>query len=107
MVQPDLYCESEIKNMKFLATEKEIAHADWTNKEHLLREEAKKVYDLILDDIIKEIYFDENHRAVIILTAQNRENAINILCTLPLAANNLIEFNLIELKPYTGLQRLF
>jgi len=57
--------------------------------------------------MIREIYFDENHCAVIILECTNKAKAKSILDELPLVKSGNIEFRITELKPYTGFSRLF
>ena len=92
--------------MKFLAVEKEKAGVIWQNEQVILQEEAKCVHDLIKKDKIREIYFTEFHSAVLILECGSREEAENILKEMPIAQKGLSMFDLFELKPYTGLDRL-
>lgn len=92
--------------MKFLAVEKEKAGVIWQNEQVILQEEAKCVHDLIKKDIIREIYFTESRNAVLILECDSREEADNILKEMPVAQKGLSMFDLFELKPYTGLDRL-
>jgi hypothetical protein len=56
--------------MKFFATEQEIVGTDWTNRQSVLEAEARHVYDLYSAGTIREIYFTEEHNAIIILEAQ-------------------------------------
>jgi len=92
--------------MKFLAVEKETAGVKWQNEQAILQEEAKCVYNLMKTDKIREIYFTEFHNAVLILECGSREEAENILKEMPIAQKGLSGFELCELKPYTGLDRL-
>jgi|WetSurSiteA1Bulk_404760.scaffolds.fasta_scaffold41836_2 hypothetical protein len=92
--------------MKVLALEKEL------NKESgnsdLMANEAERVYKLYKEDKIREIYFHkQNHTAVIVLEVQDISEARNIISSLPLVENKVIEFDLIELIPYNGLDRIF
>jgi muconolactone delta-isomerase len=91
--------------MKVLALEKEL------NKESgnpdLMVNEAERVYKLYKEDKIREIYFQkQNHTAVIVLEVQDISEARNIISSLPLVENKIIEFDLIELIPYNGLDRI-
>jgi tRNA A-37 threonylcarbamoyl transferase component Bud32 len=93
--------------MKFLALEKEVEGVNWDLQKHILEKEAKHVYNLYEQGIIREIYFSESKNAVIILECVNITEAKNVLQSLPLVGNKLIEFDVMELLPYTGYSRLF
>jgi muconolactone delta-isomerase len=91
--------------MKVLALEKEL------NKESgnpdLMVNEAERVYKLYKENKIREIYFQkQNHTAVIVLEVQDISEARNIISSLPLVENKIVEFDLIELIPYNGLDRI-
>jgi hypothetical protein len=92
--------------MKFLAIE--VENTGLKNEDFLphLRNESLKVLELYEKGIIREIYFDQNHCAVIILECQSKADAEKILNELPLVSNELITFKLSELNPYTGFSRL-
>jgi len=92
--------------MKFLAIENENTNEHFIFSGELLREEALKVYQLYLDGIIREIYFNDDHCAVLMLECLSRQIAEDILSGLPLVQNGLIRFELTELKPYTGYERI-
>jgi len=92
--------------MKFLAIENETSSENWQNKQNILIDEAKKAYEYFLSGFFREIYFNENHCAVIILECESKEKAKDLLDDLPLVKEKLIEFSLTELKPYTGFSRL-
>lgn len=67
--------------MKILALEKENKNADWTNAESILKSEA--VHDQYLDDVLREICFNENGEAVIILECESIEEAQKMLNGFP------------------------
>ena len=92
--------------MKFLATEKEIKNADWSNTEGVLKDEAEHVYNLYLKGTIREIYFNDENCAVLILECENKTAATELLAAFPLITSGLIKFELTELRPYTGFKRL-
>ena len=92
--------------MKILALEKELPGLTANNFEPLLKAEAKHVYDLQQKGVIREIYFNQHHEAVLILECESLKVAKDLLNDFPLVKNNLITFELIELKPYSGLTRL-
>lgn len=92
--------------MKILAIEKEMEGVNWNNLEDLLTEEALHVYNLYLSNSLREIYFTEDKNAVLILEAENMEIAIKLLNSLPLVKSGKIKFEIMELRPYTGYERL-
>ncbi|MBK9631231.1 MAG: superoxide dismutase [Saprospiraceae bacterium] len=92
--------------MKILAIEKEIEEVEWDNLGDLLQEEAHHVYHLYLSDSLREIYFTENKNAILILETEDKKTAINLLDTLPLVKSGKIKFELMELRPYTGYERI-
>lgn len=92
--------------MKFLAIEIELRKSDSNENSLLLKEEAKVVFELKSIGIIEEIYFNENHCAVIILECKNKLEAESQLSKLPLVKSGYISFNIMQLNPYTGFDRL-
>lgn len=91
--------------MKVLAIEKETGTGSVDQVS--LEEEARRVYQLYKEDKIREIYFHkQKHIAVMMLEAQNMVEARAWIDTLPLVKNNVIEFDLIELVPYDGFDRI-
>jgi hypothetical protein len=93
--------------MKILALEREIEGVDWENTEKTLEQEARHIFQLYLSDSLREIYFTEDHNAVLILEAKDRETAEKLLNDFPLVKSGMIRFEVCELKPYTGFERIF
>jgi hypothetical protein len=92
--------------MKILAIETELKKLNATLDKEILKDEARAVLELQQKDTLREIYFDENHCAVLILECENKTEAGNILSELPLVKNGFIQFEIKELHPYTGFLRL-
>lgn len=92
--------------MKILAIEKEIENVNWSDAESILKQEAYYVNDLCLQNILREIYFTEDKRAVLILECQDIKHAKKIIDSLPLVKDKMIEFDIVSLLPYTGLSRI-
>lgn len=92
--------------MKILAIEKETAGTDWGQLQDLLMQEARHVYQLYLSDALREIYFTENKNAVLVLEAPDTHTALQLLQTLPLVKSGKIAFELMELHPYSGYERI-
>ncbi|MES2618954.1 MAG: superoxide dismutase [Bacteroidota bacterium] len=92
--------------MKILALETEIVGATWDNLGDLLKEEAQHVFGLYLSDVVREIYFTEHKNAVLVLEAKDKASAKELLDSFPLVQSGKIKFELMELRPYTGYERL-
>ena len=92
--------------MKILAIEKDVENADWSNTDDLLKQEALHVFELYLAGTLREIYFTETKNAVLVLETDCKESAQKLINHLPLVQSGKIRFEVMELHPYTGLQRL-
>lgn len=92
--------------MKILALEIELKKTDKINDKKILREEAVAVSELKQKGILREIYFDQNNCAVLILESPGKTETEFILSKFPLVKHGFIRFELKELHPYTGLARL-
>jgi hypothetical protein len=97
--------------MKILAIEKEsdsyrIEGIKWDNIEDVLEQEAQHVFQMYLSDSLREIYFTEDKNAVLILETNDRETAKELLDSLPLVKKGKISFDIMELRPYSGYERI-
>jgi hypothetical protein len=92
--------------MKILAIEKELKTVDWENESQTLIEEAKSAYKMMLSGNLREIYFTENKNAVLVLECEDKIVAKELLDKLPLVRKGIIDFEIMELQPYTGFSRL-
>jgi len=73
-----------------------------------LKDEAKRVWELNQQGIIRDIWFRADRRdAIVMLECHDVKEAQEYLATLPLVENGLIRFEVIPLAPYTGYARLF
>jgi hypothetical protein len=94
--------------MKILALEKEIPSVTAEQFHPYLKAEAEQVWKLYKSGVIREIYFKEGKNdAVLILECESLQFAREVLETLPLVNQKLIEFEVIPLIPYPGFERLF
>jgi muconolactone delta-isomerase len=94
--------------MKFLALEVESPNLVSSDFEPYLREEAKHVWELQQQGIIREAYFRaDRHTAVLVLECDDLAQARDITASFPLVRQGLIHFEIIPLVPYSGLARLF
>ena len=92
--------------MKILAIEIEKKGISNTDFNPHLKNEALKVLEYCENGFIREIYFDQNNCAIIIMEANTIIEVREKLNELPLVKNGLIDFEIRELKPYTGFSRL-
>lgn len=92
--------------MKILAIETELKKLDANSDIEILKKEARAILDLQQKDILREIYFDENHCAVLILECGSKTEAEKILTALPLVKSGFISFEIKELHPYSGFSRI-
>lgn len=92
--------------MKILAIEKPAGTHSSTDFTPHLKAEAEKVLELYERGSIREMYFDLNHCAVLVLECSDAAEASAVLGTLPLVQHSLIHFEVTALTPYTGFSRL-
>jgi hypothetical protein len=94
--------------MKILAIETACAdHGAEDCKPHLAAE-ARAVYALYREGLVREFYFrGDRNAAVLVLECPDLATARRHLARLPLVAEALIRFELIPLRPYPGFERLF
>jgi muconolactone delta-isomerase len=93
--------------MRILALERELSSAAACTPE-LLRAEARAVWNLQQQGIVREVYFRaDRHEAVLMLECADIAEAQAHLAALPLVQAGLITFDVIPLVPYDGFARLF
>ena len=93
--------------MKILAIEKEVPGVKEEQYIPHLKQEALQVWNLYRAGKIREFYFSKDNFAVLILECLEEKEASEILDSLPLVKEGLIEFDIISLLPYPGFGRLF
>ena len=72
----------------------------------MLEQEAQHIFQLYLSDCLREIYFTEDKNAVLVMETNDRKTAEILLDALPLVKSGLIRFEILELRPYTGYERI-
>jgi hypothetical protein len=92
--------------MKILAIETELKKPNAESDMIILKLETLVILDLQEKKILREIYFDENHCAVLMLECNDKTEAEKVLSGLPLVLGGFISFEIKELHPYTGFSRL-
>ena len=93
--------------MKILAVEKNVRQIDPEKKYLILSAEAIALYELFHDEIVREFYFNENHEAILIMEYSSLTACDELLHYLPLVKHGLTRFELMEMRPYTGFERIF
>lgn len=84
--------------MKILAIEKEMSGIKDSNYEPFLKAEALKAWKLYQQGLIRELYFTDEHCAVLVLEARDKTHAREIVDQLPLVKQKLIDFDLLALN---------
>jgi hypothetical protein len=93
--------------MKILAIEKEMPGVQDLDYNPWMEAEARKAWELHQEGLIRELYFTDEHCAVLILEARDKAHAREIVNQLPLVQQKLIDFDLMALTAYPGFARLF
>jgi hypothetical protein len=94
--------------MKILVMPKPIAGV---SREEMLRHapaEIQAVWELYKQGIVREFYTRANEagRVVLVFESASEEAAREVIATLPYAQLHLIDFDVIPLAPFFGLERL-
>ena len=93
--------------MKILAVEKNLRRIDPEKEKTILSEEAIALYELYHDEIVRELYFNENHEVILVIEYSSIAACEELLHELPLVKNHLTRFDLMEMRHYTGFERIF
>ena len=73
-----------------------------------VKPEAEKVWEYYATDVVRSIYYiADMSGAVLMLEAENLDVAQAIVAELPMAQHDILDFEILPLKPYTGLDALF
>jgi muconolactone delta-isomerase len=94
--------------VKILALEKEVAGVADDAFEPHLKAEALRAWELYQSGVLRELYFRADWPgAVLVLECSDVPHAREVLATLPLVRERLIDFDVIPLVAYPGFARLF
>jgi hypothetical protein len=96
-----------MKRMLFIVLTHDKKPIDWSLQRDALILEAKAVWNLNKTGELRDIWFTKNKDAVLLIEAHNEKSVIAIMDQLPLVKEDLIDYTIIELQPYTGYERLF
>ena len=83
-------------------------NVNWKEQEKFLKQEAKVLWDLQKNGIIRNIWFTKNSReAILIIESEDSIRTKEIIDTFPLLKEGLITYHIVELVAYDGYERLF
>lgn len=91
--------------MRIMAQEMELKPLP-EDAQQILSDEAQHVHALHQSGIVQEIYFNQEHCAIVFLETEDLDSAQQILAQFPLVRNGYIRFECHALLPYTGWERL-
>ncbi len=69
--------------------------------------ELRALWQLYRDGVVREMYWPGRPGAVLLLEAAARQDAEAALAGLPLVAGGVIDFEVIELRPFSAFEVLF
>ena len=94
--------------MKILAIGKVLEGATEDNIGALVKDEAKRAWELYMAGIFREIYFrTDAPLPVVIMECKDIEEAKTIISTLPMVKAGLTDFDLMPLGPFYAFGALF
>lgn len=73
-----------------------------------VKPEAEKVWEYYAADVLRSIYYiADMSRVVLMLEAVSLDAAQEAVAKLPMAQDRILSFEILPLKPFTGLDALF
>ncbi len=94
--------------MKVFALGHDLVAQDDPRFAELRAAEALRVWELNQADVLREVYFRADRaNGVLVFEVPDLDAARAAVDSLPLVAEGLIDFELVPLRPYPGLGRLF
>ena len=94
--------------MQFLAIARPNKDTSPTEVLPYVKPEAETVWDYYAADMVRSIhYIADMSGVVLMLEADSLEAAKSLIAELPMAQQGLLNFEILPLKPYTGLDTLF
>ena len=94
--------------MQFLVIAQIDKNTSPDRAEPYIKPEAQKVWQYYAADVVRSIhYLADMSGAVLMLEADSLEVAKEIVAQFPMAKDNILNFDILPLKPYTGLEALF
>jgi hypothetical protein len=94
--------------MQFLVIAKVVEGTPMEKVFPFIKDEAAKVWEYYAADAVRSSYYiADMSGAVLMLEVPNLEAAQKFVAELPMVQNNILNVEIIPLKPYTGTESLF
>ena len=95
--------------MKVLAIGRPRSGVRWEHIAPYVSEQARSVWERYESDQVREFYLRADHQpgVVLVLECDNVTEAEQLVAALPTAEANLLDFEVIPLRPYIGFGELF
>ena len=95
--------------MKVLAIGHHQSGVRWEHIAPYVGEQARSVWERYESDQVREFYLRADHRpgVVLVLECADVTEAERLVAALPIARAELLDFEIIPLRPYIGFRELF
>lgn len=94
--------------MQYLVITSDNGHIEWNLHKESLEKEAVFMWDLHRRGIVRNLWFTkEKNDAILLFEATGKACIEKILHDSPLVGESLLLYQIIELAPYTGFERMF
>jgi hypothetical protein len=95
--------------VKVLAVGHARSGVGWESIAPYVGEESRSVWELYESDRVREFYLraDDRPGVVLVFECDNATEAERLVAALPIVEAGLLGFEVIPLRPYLGLRRLF
>ncbi len=95
--------------MKVLAIGRTRSGIGWKDIAPYVREEARHVWELYESSRLREYYLraDDQPGVVLVFECDDLAEAERLVAALPVLEAGVLDFEVIPLRPYVGLRRLF
>jgi hypothetical protein len=95
--------------VKVLAIGRARSGVGWEDIAPYVGEEARHVWELYESDRVREFYLraDDRPGVVLVFECDDLAEAERLVGSLPIVEAGLLDFEVIPLRPYVGLRRLF
>jgi len=95
--------------VKVLAIGRPQSGVRWEHIAPYVGEQARSIWERYESDQVRELYLRADHRpgVVLVLECADMREAERLVASLPIAEAELLNFEIIPLRPYIGFRELF
>lgn len=93
--------------MQFLVIAQIKENTSGESAEPYIKPEAEKVWEYYAADVVRSIHYIADMSGAVLMIEANVSTAREIVAQFPMAKNDVLDFQILPLKPYTGLEALF